>query len=356
MNEVRTVLSHSLEEADFLRLPSLIYPKTHLMQDKDEEVKQIAGTHILSSNYDFHPFVGYQNGKLVVRAALIIYPNQEQAYLGYFESLDLAGGLDWFFNILIDEAKIRGCQSLLGPIQASFWLGYRLRLNAFDEVPFTSEPTQPFYYRNLLERSGFRLKETYLSNLYRQVPLDDKREKLAKRYKHFIKKGYVIKSPKKKDWAKVTLEVFALLRQTYSHFPAYQAISEEEFKALFAHYQKILDYSMVKLAYLNDRLVGFLISLPDYGNLPYQKMSLWTILRILKRRCRSERYLILYLGVADGHLGLGTALSYPIYEEIRRRKAKAVGALIHQGTITSAYGIDLQADRHYYGLFEYQIR
>lgn len=351
MIEIRQVKPDSQEMADFLALPAKIYPKDRLMQDKAEEKAQLTGQHALSSQYSFRAYVGYRNGQVLIRAALITYPTMLQAYLGYFEAFNDKEMMQALIANLSQEAKDLGCHSIIGPIQASFWLGYRLRLNAFDQAPFTGEPNQPAYYQELWQAEGFILKEKYLSNFYQQIPAGAHQRRLAKRYEQFLAKGYQIISPKRKDWEQVSLEVFDLLRQVYAHFPVFQSISRQQFAQLFAPYKQILDFSMVKLAYLDGALVGFLITMPDYGNLVYGKMTPFKLLKILRIRRRAKRYLIMYLGVGDDHLGLGSALTHPIYEAIRERHAHAVGALIHQGTVTENYVPELQENQHYYGLF-----
>lgn len=54
---------------------------------------------------------------------------------------------------------------------------------------------------------------------------------------------------------------------------------------------------------------------------------------IARNRWRSDRYVMLYLGVR--HLGLGPVLMHPFTTRIVRRGAEFIGALSHVGNPTS---------------------
>ena len=89
-----------------------------------------------------------------------------------------------------------------------------------------------------------------------------------------------------------------------------------------------------------------------HGALVYQKLNLFTLAKLLWIKHRAKRYIILYLGIDPQYLGLGSALSYPIFKQAQARGASAVGALIHQHTLTRHYAADLQGTSHTYGLYQ----
>jgi len=59
---------------------------------------------------------------------------------------------------------------LIGPVDASFWIKYRLKVNLFDRLPYVSEPYNKDYYLNLFLGSGFVIEERYISNIYKKLP------------------------------------------------------------------------------------------------------------------------------------------------------------------------------------------
>ena len=142
-----------------------------------------------------------------------------------------------------------------------------MQLSGHEDLPFTGEPHQPAYYPKLWEAAGFKLTESYLSNFYPKVSPTTQEAKLAKRYEAALAAGIKIRSPHKSDWTEVSLQVFELLNRLYRDFPIYRSLQGGQFSAIFEKYRYILDFSMVKLAYQEEKLVGFLITMPDYGAL-----------------------------------------------------------------------------------------
>ncbi|MGQ7462159.1 hypothetical protein ACTGZQ_06385 [Streptococcus suis] len=355
MIEIKPVKAGSQEEKDFLSLPSLIYSKSEIMQNLEEEQQQIAGCHVLSHYYQLQAYVAYQDKKIQARCALIYYPHITEAYLGYFEAFDNQAVISELFAKMKQEARSRSKSALIGPVNASFWLGYRMKTSDFHDTIFSGEPHNPSYYPNLWQEAGFVETDCYLSNFYGQVELGQQQKKMENRYREFAKKGYHIFSPKRSDWENYAPQVFRLLSQLYQDFPTYQSIKSSEFSQVFSSLKFALDFSMVKLAYYQDELVGFLISMPDYGNLIHKKMSWLDILTFFKVRHRAKRYILLYLGVKPGHLGLGSALSFPVYQSVQKRKALTIGALIHQGKVTQNYAPELQEKRRSYALYRLDL-
>ena len=355
MIEIRPVKAGSQEEKDFLSLPSLLYSKSDIMQNLEEEQQQIAGCHVLSHYYQFQAYVAYQDKKIQARCALVYYPHLNEAYLGYFEAYDNQAVISQLFTKMKHQAQNKSKIALIGPINASFWLGYRMKTSGFHEAIFSGEPHNPSYYPKLWQEAGFVVTDCYLSNFYSQVEQGQQQKKMEKRYREFLKKGYCIFSPKRKEWEHYAPQVFQLLSQLYQDFPTYQAISSPEFSHIFSSLKTALDFSMVKLAFYQEELVGCLVSLPVYGNRIYKKMSLLDIVTFFKERYRAKRYILLYLGVKPGHLGLGSALSFPIYQAVQKRRALTIGALIHQGKVTQGYAPELQEKRRSYALYRLDL-
>lgn len=356
---IRKVETGSLEEILCLALPHLIYPEGQLMQSAREFQAQLAGEHPLSDTYEFEAWLlcGV-DGQPLMRAALtFLHSRPKMAYLGYFESVSQDKDLmRQFVDFLSQRAReVKKVETLVGPVQASFWISYRMQLSGFLDKPFTGEPHNPSYYPTLWKAAGFELKEEYVSNFFQKIPESYVESRLKRRYAMFKQRGIRFVSPKRGQWQTVLPEIFHLLSDLYQDFPLFELITLEQFEKVFSDYQQMLDFSMVKLAYKHKELVGFVITVPDYGQLVYQPMTGMTLLKILKRRHQARRYTILYLGVDDAYLGLGSALSYLIFREIEGRSAYAVAGLIHQTKVTKHYVSELQAYQHKYGLYEKKL-
>ena len=58
---------------------------------------------------------------------------------------------------------------------------------------------------------------------------------------------------------------------------------------------------------------------------------------MLKNRRRCDNYILLYLGVDQNHLGLGSSLAQAIFEELCKKESSSVGALIKKGKVSEKY-------------------
>lgn len=63
---------------------------------------------------------------------------------------------------------------------------------------------------------------------------------------------------------------------------------------------------------------GFFISIPNYGSLFSGRMTVWKLVKILRRRFFTKDYVMLYMGVDEEHHGLGKALAEAVMREYVR--------------------------------------
>lgn len=321
---------------DFLGLPKHIYGSGELMQNLTDEASLLDGTHILSKYFKVIPILVYRGKKAVSRAVVTIYPDDNTAYIGFFESINDSAAAKLLFDTAAQVAKENSAAEITGPVDCSFWLRYRLKINHFGS-PYTGEPYNKDYYLKLWEENGFKEYQKYFSNHYIAVENDNGCEKYAKRLANAIGAGYEIKSPDPESFDKTLREVYSLLIELYSSFPAYKRISESEFCAMFGYLKSILDYSMVKMAYFNKNAVGFFISIPDYGNSVYGKLYPWKLFKVISEKKNPRSYVMLYMGVDKEHCGLGKAFAESVRVELKKRCVPSVGALIRSGNINKDY-------------------
>ena len=352
-----TVLSDNdaaLQEL-FLRLPKLLYDRKTRMQDEKTERAVLQGRHLLSPDFTVYPFVVTDGKRPVSRALLTVYPDDPTAYFGYFESENSPEAVRLLFSALEDKAQSLGVKTLSGPVNASFWIGYRLKTDAFSDAPFTGEPYSLPYYEELLSDEGFRVSDRYVSDLYRPVPKDYQNARLARRKKQFQERGITVRDLQLNRFNETMAEIFGLLTKLYADFPAFRPIDQDRFSTMFSDYRRIVRPELVKLAYDEDKLVGFFICVPDFGNRVYRAMTPWNILSILRARKHPKRCILLYLGCEPEYLGLGAELVYEVLLELQKNEAEPVGALIHEGKVTQNYARDLLMGTHGYALYRKEL-
>lgn len=336
---------------DFILVSKNLYDKDTHCEDAKDMRKILLGEHPLSKYFELTKFLIYDGSKPVARFIITRYPDDSTAYFGFYECEDNDETAAYTFKVATDYAKEKGFDKIVGPVNASFWIGYRLKINLFSRKPYTGEPYNKDYYFKQFKDNGFAVSEHYTSQIYQSWPEGYSNEKFENRLAEFLDKGYVINSPSDETFDDVIKELYGLLTSLYSDFPIFKQLSEEDFCQTFHSYKSIINYSMVKMAYYEGKLVGFYISVPNYGNMVY-RLNPANILKILKLRKHPKEYVMLYMGVDQNHRGLGKALVYSIMEELRLSGLPSIGALTRDGKLTQTYVDELVDDRFEYVLLE----
>lgn len=336
----------------FLALPRRIYPKDRLMQSYGEEKALLEGRHVLSGYFRFYPILVLSGKAPAARGAVTIYPNDGTAYFGFFESIKSFKAAQMVFDEAERIAKSHGCKKITGPVDASFWIKYRLKTDHFEQPPYSGEPYNLPYYPALFEKAGYKTAYSYKSMRFGAMTESGSEEKYIKRLADKTAEGYRIVSPAPDSFDKALREIYGLLINLYSDFPAYKYITEDEFVKIYSGLKYAIDYPMVKMAYKDGKAVGFYVSVPNFGNLAAGRLTPAKLVKMLKIKNHCKDYVMLYMGVDEGHHGLGKALVQSIRKELTANGANSIGALIRSGKITGEY-YSSQAEFEYeYKLYE----
>jgi len=339
---------------DFLKLPKRLYSRAENMENPKEIRRILLGEHPLCKYFELNKFIVYDEKKPVARFAMTRYPQDDTAYFGFFECENNPAAAKEAFRIAQRFAETHHCKRIVGPVDASFWIKYRLKINKFDTPPYTGEPYNKDYYLKLFQDNGFKICEHYTSNQYKAAQYEYINKEYEGKYREFEKKGYEIRSLKLEEFGANIKVLYKLLTELYSDFPIYKDLSEADFIEIFKSYKSIIDPSMVKFGYKDGKIVGFFISVPNYGNIVYHLRPL-NILKLLRIRKQPQEYIMLYIGVDQKHHGLGRALVYSIIQELNQSKKPSIGALARDGKVTQNYAKDMIEDVYEYVLLEKKL-
>ena len=336
----------------FLSLPRELYPSERRTQEPKTERQLLRGTHPLSSDFEVFPFLALdENDRPVSRCLLTCYPGDDAGYVGFFESEDAPEAAAMVLNAAAAMAKQLGKHRLVGPYNASFWIGYRFKSTNFRDY-FTGEPCNKAYYPRLWEQCGFRVTDHYYSNHMRVPTAADQSRKAMARLEHFRSLGYQFVNPTFSTFDRCLRDIYHLLTKLYSTFPGYKGISELQFVQLYSPLRFVADFEMVKLVYKDDALAAFVICIPNYGMHTAGRITLRDALEILRIRRRPTEYSIPYMGVSPEHAGLGNALSELLKQDLSRKQCTSISALIHDGKVSGGFYRILLTHQSEYVLME----
>ncbi|MDE5993385.1 MAG: hypothetical protein K2G87_10105 [Oscillospiraceae bacterium] len=109
------------------------------------------------------------------------------------------------------------------------------------------------------------------------------------------------------------------------------------------------------MAYFDKAAVGFFISVPNFGNTVYGRLTPPKLLKILTEKRKPRSYVMLYMGVDPNHRGLGKAFAETIRRELKVQGVPSVGALIRDGNSNQDYMAQLRDFEYEYALLKKTI-
>jgi hypothetical protein len=338
----------------FLRLPAQLYG-SDCPQDVRTEKQLLQGTHPLSSCFEVIPFVITDgSGKALCRCMLTYYPDDETAYLGFFEAYNDPNAVQTMFRYVEDRAAADGKRAILGPVDASIYINYRFKIDRFDKT-YTGEPFNKPYYPALWKNCGFSVCDRYVSNQLRQVEVEDIDPRLSRIYDRFLARGYRFVTPQRRDFSRYLADICDSMMHLYAGFTGYKPLTQAQFVSMFSYLKYVLNFDMVKLVYKEDKLKAFGICLPNYGVLTWGRLTPTKLLQILKIRKKPKEYIILYVGAEPDSSGLGGALVHDIRNSLYQNGCTAIGALIKEGNVTGEVYDILYTDQFRYVLLSKEL-
>lgn len=346
------------EKQDFLDLPKRIYEDTFSPQDRKLEEKLLKGKHVLSHRFTVIPVLMYQtaysNYIPLSRCIITLYENDDNAYIGLFDSVDNYYIYKKFLSEVEKKCKKLGKKKIIGPVDASFWINYRFKYRSDNKFTdsYSGEPYNKIRYTQMWLDAGFDISETYISNMYRQIQEGDKSAKCELRIRQMKDRGYKFRNCSYKTFDKDLKIVYKLMINLYSTFPTFKHIEWIEFKQLFSYLKYILNYSMTWIVEKDSEAVAFFICVPNYHKMNLETTLISKLITFLKLRKKPEEYVMLYMGVDKKALGLGSALAGLTKEELYKNGCTSIGALVHGSKPTGNYYKDLIVGKTEYVLLE----
>ena len=353
MYRLQRAKSGEPSESDFLALPAQLYDRRYLVQNLETEQALIAGAHPLSHYIRFHAYVVYRSDVPVARFALTYYTDRI-VYIGFFECEPQKDTASFLFAQVDTLAKKHQAQQIIGPVNASFWLQYRLKTNHFDKPPYVGEPYNLDYYESQFADNGYVVRDRYISTIYSHILSKRRFDEFRHKHQVFKKKHYEMIGISYKNFDKHIDDFYAMVMKLYADFPVFHPITKDEFRTIFAPMKHLVVPSFAKIAYHHGKPAGFLFGLPDYQTLLTNPTGINKLTIVLKK-LRAPRYVMLYMGVLPEHTGLARALLKTTIVSLYLRLAPLVGALIHEGKVTGSYAHESIDDTYTYVLLTKKV-
>jgi ribosomal protein S18 acetylase RimI-like enzyme len=248
---------------------------------------------------------------------------ESTARFGYLECYDNRHISSALIGYIENWARGFGMNRIIGPYGFSDKDPQGLLIEGFEHMPIIDSPCNLPYLVDFVEGEGyskefdcFGFKNSLVNNL------PDNYEGIANRI--LKSNAFTFVAPKSRCELKpLILPILNLVNETYSHLYGFIPMEKEEMMELANRYMPIIDPRFVKVAKIGDRIVGFILGLPNFTpGLQKAKGKLFPfgIIHIL-RSMKKTKQLDLMLGAVDNAYrgrGIEIALTILLIESCKK--------------------------------------
>lgn len=243
----------------FDALPKQIYP--------ENSPRFVLGNDPVPSEYLVNCYVLVEDTKAIARCALYLKPGLEvngkkACTIGSFESIDDADAVTFLLATVSKEAKSRGFEFVVGPMEGSTWNNYRFS-DHNRHTNFFMEPYHHDYYGNLWESCGLEPIARYISNLDTHLTFDDDRiSKWEERYKE---NGAIFRSIDLENLETDLLKLAQFNNEAFKENFLFTPIAPSDFVKKYAQLKQYFDPELIWI--VEDQageIQAISFSIPDY--------------------------------------------------------------------------------------------
>ncbi|MBN1589485.1 MAG: hypothetical protein JW888_08215 [Pirellulales bacterium] len=213
-------------------------------------------------------FLALRDGRAVGRVLVSDDPNYNAQYgtnvgcFGRFESIDSTTVAHQLLDTAADWLRARGRTGMMGPIDYSTNYPVGLLIDGFDTPPRVMMNHNPPYYTGLLESWGMaKVKDLYC--WWFVDPHDmvakwhDRAERIARR------SGVRVRSFRKEDFDAEVERCLEVYNGSRTENWGFVRLTDDEFRYFAEQMARLAVPELVLLAEVDDRPIGFSITLPD---------------------------------------------------------------------------------------------
>jgi GNAT superfamily N-acetyltransferase len=222
-------------------------------------------------------WIATRNGQDAGRIAGVLDHNYNRAakdnaaFFGFFECVDDAAVSRQLFAQVLEWARSKGVQRMLGPMNPTTNDECGLLVEGFDSAPVIMMTYNPRYYVPLVESEGFhKAKDLLAFNMdLAKIPLD-RLGRIAAKIKQ-RNPNLAFRPVRRKTLAQDLVKVKEVYNAAWQDNWGFVPMTDAEVDFMAARLKPLLMEGLIWLAEAGAEPVGFLLAMPDY-NIPLQPL------------------------------------------------------------------------------------
>lgn len=317
---------HELYKSDPNYVPELYVAQRDLLTP---------GKHPFHDHSKVQLFLASEGGVTTGRIGAILnnnhnaFSNSSDGFFGFFDCINDQETADMLIAAAEKWLKENGANTIIGPENFSTNETLGLLVEGFDSPPVVMMPYNAPYYRDLLEKAGFKKKIDLLAY---DVPYDthnDRSVKLLNTLEERLRRRNIVirKISMKNFWedAKKARDVY---NQAWGDNMGFVPMTEKEFHHMAKDLKMILNPDFCLIAEQEGKFVGFALGVPDINQIQIKikrgRLLPFGIFKLLTGMKKIDRLRVMILGVVDGYRksGIEACLYGTIIKNARKNNIK----------------------------------
>jgi len=216
-------------------------------------------------------FLARDGRQVVGRVAAILNHRHNQAheenvaFFGFFETVDRPEVANALLAAAEEWARERGVDAVRGPANPSTNYECGLLIEGFDRPPVLMMTYNPPWYADLIEGAGYaKAKDLYA---YISPVHDDSLKRLQKLGARTQRRnpGLTTRSADLKNFDREVALIKELYNAAWEKNWGFVPVSNAEFDALAGELKDLVHPDLVRIAFMDDEPVGFILTVPDWN-------------------------------------------------------------------------------------------
>lgn len=262
---------------------------------------------------------------------LVSHYKERIGLIGYFEALpNYDEAVSKLFSDAEQFLKTQGAKTVWAPFNGNMIYGLALQTDAYDDYPLFLMPYNPPYYHPYFLKNGYKKFKDLCA-----FTIDLVDTKLQRKVAYIKRQSY--KSPvriKPIDMKRFKEGVFCFAKiynKTFKNHWGYVPQSNEEIYEMLEPFRIALEQDFVLFAEYNDKIIGFVICVPDYNFVIKNlngNIGIHNIFNFFRFKKRIKKARLIAIGVDRAYRGQNIA---PLLI------AHAFDAMVKKGYTTAEY-------------------
>ncbi len=273
-------------------------------------------------------FIALKNNNVVARIAAHINRNHNKfhkdkvGFFGFFECIPDYNVTEAIFDKACNWLKNRGIEIIRGPMNFSTNDELGLLVQGFNMPALVMMTYNPQYYETFIEKYGFKKEKDLLAYYNDLEKMPARFERLIKRVKQ--RKKFKLRKLNPKKMEEEIALIFEVYNQAWQYNWGFVPMDKDEFKHMAKELKQIIDLELVFIAEIDNKPVGFSLSLPDINQALIKikgRLFPFGWLKLIMALKQIDRIRTITLGVIEKYKNFGIDLAF-YYETIKNALKK----------------------------------